>query len=108
MERPEIIEMDSRGITFHMEAGDLLLKFDEVEMFLIYPERCSTCNHLLIFHPKKSEEKCIIGSCPCLIPTITNDTQNSSQLDDPLWWRKHNLSSERSPDKASAFFSGMS
>lgn len=57
-------ERDSRGITFHLEAGDLFLKFDEVELFLIYPERCTYCGHLVIFH---SKDDCIIGSCRCNI-----------------------------------------
>ena len=80
------IERDSRGITFHLEAGDLLLTFDEVEMFLIYPERCHFCHHLVIFHPLEKGHDCIIGSCRCNLEVLMQ-----SAGDEP-WWKKHNLS----------------
>ena len=79
------IERNSKGITFQLEAGDLQLKFDEVEMILIYPERCKKCNHLVIFHPLQNTHDCIIGSCHCNGEILVEDGEEP-------WWKKHNLS----------------
>ena len=95
----DYIERTEKGIIFHVEGGDLFLKFDEIEMFLIYPERCEGCTHFLFFHPLGKE--CILKGCPC--PKIFL----LDKKEEP-WYTKHNLSSEKSPDTASAIFSGMS
>ena len=80
------IERTSKGITFQSEAGDLHLTFDEVEMMLIYPERCKKCNHLVIFHPLERAHDCIIGSCRCNSEILVLDDEEEP------WWKKYNFS----------------
>ena len=79
------IERTPQGITFQLEAGNLLLTFDEVEMMLIYPERCKKCNHLVIFHRLERNHDCIVGSCRCNTEVLVEGGEEP-------WWKKHNLS----------------